>query len=227
MKNVLQILNEHLHEEHDYLEREMRTCSDEWDFKGAETFLKPLMYTKEQLIILKNLQNPDYDRIEKLSQIIERHKSFMATSKDWRFVFPEQHLSALQAELEVLSIRKTSFSLDGDEIIHALGRLLNVEIKQFRLILDKDTATSVGVRLSGTTLELELITNLALKKQGKTALKQIGFKEEKTHNILKINNFNHSKILYCLEVLSRVTYDVFKLYGNRNAVIEYFSKDQL
>ncbi|MBK9256918.1 MAG: hypothetical protein IPM42_15660 [Saprospiraceae bacterium] len=63
MKSDLEILIEHLQSEVDYLQSSMDECVAEWDFERAKAFREPLILTKRKLMVLKYLQNPNYEKI--------------------------------------------------------------------------------------------------------------------------------------------------------------------
>jgi len=75
MQSLLKVLIDELQKEYDYLEKELNLCIKEWDFEGAEAFKKPFISVKKKLLILKNIENPNFDRITSLRRYLERIES--------------------------------------------------------------------------------------------------------------------------------------------------------
>lgn len=71
MKNTLQELIDTLQGECDILEEELVSSLRERDYKSADKLDKALSYTRSQLAVLKNLENPEYPRIQTLKNQIQ------------------------------------------------------------------------------------------------------------------------------------------------------------
>ena len=132
MINELQILIEVLQSEHDYLENELKACINEWDFEGAEAFKKPLFYTREKLRILKNLDNPDYDKILDLRNKIERLKNYETEDEFKKIVIQitKDKIPEYENELSNLENKERQFYYNSDELIICLERIINKEISE-------------------------------------------------------------------------------------------------
>ena len=228
MKNELQILVEEIQREHDYLEKEMNTCIKESDFQGADAFHNSLIYTKQKLRILKNLENPNFDKINGLKRRIEYFKSIEVENELFKSSIERMKASipALETELRSLEQTKPIFKNDSDELIIYLEKLLSGDLTFFELEI-KENKLSIQINKNDNTLEIILssLKNTQIKQHfiryGVSELNNIGFTINESNAILRIEDFETSKIKEVIEILSRITFDILRLYGNQRAKIKY------
>ncbi len=228
MKNELQLLIEELQNEHDLLENEVNLCIEGRDFIGAEAFNKSLVHTKQNLSILKNLENPNFDKIRSLKNSIKYYDGLKITD-EFPSYFVERakaKIPALEKELEQLEKRKIEDRNDNDKIIECLEQLVSGVLSYFEIhFADKKLKIrfeklhdSLNIYLQATHLSNFYKNILDIKH---AELKQIGFVLEESGARLEIESFGQHKILDIMETLSRIIYDVFRLYGTKQAEIRY------
>lgn len=227
MINELQILIEVLQSEHDYLENELKACINEWDFEGAEAFKKPLFYTREKLRILKNLDNPDYDKILDLRNKIERLKNYEAKDEFTKFAIQitKDKIPEYENELSNLENKERQFYYNSDELIICLERIINKEISEFELEVNNEGVVfHISNWNSNLKIEIRWTDKSSLDyktgRMGITELKGMGFLVTEKNAVKKFENFEGDKILSIIELLSRVAYEVFGLYGNKEGKIK-------
>lgn len=227
MKNEHQILIEELQREHDYLENELNTCIKEWDFEGAEAFKVPLFYTREKLQILKNLDNPDHDNIVELREKIERLKNHETKDEFLQFAIQrmKNKIPEYEKELSNLENKKRRFHYDSDELIICFEKIINKEIEEFEIEIEENgIAFEISIKESKLKIEIRGTDKHTLEykttKMGLIELKKMGFLVMETNATIEIEEFEEKKILSVIELLSRIAYDVFRLYGNKKGNIK-------
>jgi hypothetical protein len=221
MKNELHILIEELQKEHDYLENELKACIEEWNFEGAEAFKGPLSYTREQLHILKKLDNPDYDKIIRLKSEIERLKKYEATDAYSIFATHRREYRIIECEKELsdLENKERPFHCDGDELIICLEKMIHEEIREFELEIENEGIV-FDISKVDTNLKIEIrqVDKCALgytaTTNDLTELKRMGFLVAEKSAVKEIEDFEEKKVLPTIELLSRIAYETFRLYGN-------------
>jgi hypothetical protein len=227
MKSDLHILIEELQREHDYLEEELNTCLKEWDFKGAEAFKEPLFYTREKLRILKNLENPDFDSIVSLRGKIERLRDYEGTDEIAKFATQRMKDRIPEYEKELLKLENNEKKIhdDSDELIICLEKVLAKKISQFDIAVeDEGIVFEISKKERILKIEIRRSDNYTLDytttKNGLTKLKTMGFQINEMNAIKEIRDFQEKKILSLIELLSRIAFEVFRLYGNKEAKIK-------
>jgi predicted transcriptional regulator len=227
IKNELQILIEELEKEHDYLENELNACIKEWDFEGAETFKTSLIYTKEKLRILKNLDNPNYDQILRLKRTIEIFKTYEAEDalSQSAILRRQERISAYEKEISNLESKESRFHCDNDALIICLEKIINKEIKGFELEIDNGGVIFEVFKMdSNLKIEIRRTDNHSLgyttTNVGLAELKKMGFLATPENAVKQIEEFEATKILPTIELLSRVAYEVFSLYGDKKGKIK-------
>lgn len=230
MNSDLDQLIEELQKEKIYLEGELDQCMKEWDFIRARAFSIALSYTREKLKVLRNLENPNYDRILSLIRRIEDLKSLRQKEPDNPFI--DHLISKLplyEKELEDLLRQKKNRQVDTDVIIDCLEQITNEEIKRFCIQFDHE---GIGIEIESYSTTLQLLLkridsqslNYAITQGGMNELIKMGFQTTDEHAILFISDFGKNKIPSTLTLISRIIYDVLALYGGRKAKIIYFSR---
>jgi hypothetical protein len=226
--NDLQILIQELQREHDYLENEMKSCIQEWDFKGAEAFSKPLIHTKDKLRILKNLDDPNYDKIMSLKARIERLNEFEIKDDFLKLSIDKMRarIPEYESELAELESSERKSHYDSDELIICLEKILSDEINQFRIENEEEgIAIIISKRDFGLRIEVKRTDKYSLedsvKRNGLTEFKRMGFEVNENNAIKEFEEFQKSEILQIIKILSRITYEVFRLYGNKAAIIKF------
>lgn len=245
MKNDLQLLIDELQRQCDYLKEEMNDCIEEWDYLGADKYKRAYIYTNSELNILKNLENPNHDQISFLKRIIERleklksagyesegiknmDESFKERLRESILRSNEKQLNKYKKELSVVEKEEYVFHYDSDNLRVCFEKMLEEEIDQF-ILEAKDDGIIFHFSLIGTNLNIEVKT---LKVKGHKywlkkivySLKQLqnlGFDTSDDHATKVIYDFDNVKVRSTIELLSRIYYEVFHLYGERTAEIKF------
>lgn len=226
MKTGLQLLIEVLQKEKDYLEQEIQTCIKEQDYLGANAFTGPLEYTSEKLQILKNLDNSNYDKIRTLKNDIRWLKE-MARIDKYGFKRWQERLTEHKANLFKLEKETKKFHIDNDELIIGLEKLLSKEILGLEFVLNEKLIFSLSIK--ETTLKIEIKRRDAhslddtATRLGQAELRIMGFQVNDKNAVKEIPDFQENKILPTIELLSRITYDVFGVFGGKEAKITWFN----
>lgn len=232
MKSELQILIDELQKEHDLLEKEMNSCVKEMDYLGAEAYKTPFVYTKEKLRVLRHLENSNFDKINSLKHRIKHTKGI--TKEDFSSeIFIKRIKSRLpeyEKELKQLESIKNNFHQDKDELIICLEKIDSGELNSFDLeiedgyicikIFKENGGIKIVIQMKASRKEpLRRITT----PQGRSELKKMSFDITEESANLWIDKFDKTKIPFVMEILSRIAYDVFRLYrdGNKIAKIKY------
>ncbi|MEL7422239.1 MAG: hypothetical protein AAFN81_04575 [Bacteroidota bacterium] len=235
MQSVIQIIIDQLQKEHDYLEKQINSCSKEWDFEGAEAFRKPFYTVSKKLRILKNLDNPNFNRISFLKETLNRIDKLKAEQPPSEFFIEvmKSKIPDFEAELAALESTPRKFETDDDTLLHCFDKICSGTIIVFTLeIAQKDIQLEVEYLSGKLQLILSHFDGASLThwigKMGFKRLKQIGFHMESDYvAVHTINGFNQEKILSTVELIPRVVYDVFELYGNQGAIIRYNETDSI
>ncbi|MBK8628312.1 MAG: hypothetical protein IPN86_22990 [Saprospiraceae bacterium] len=231
MKTDLEILIEHLQAEFDYLKSSLDECISEWDFDGAEAFRKPVIYTRRKLDVLKCLENPNYNKISRLTSVISKmEKSLDEKKYDLDFLDEqtrlnmEQHLNEStrqridksKLELEGLKTFSPKQQMDNDKILELLEGLERNEIKEIEFEIKKDEIFLL-LRVDEQYGEFSLRATDNKKVEHylveptKSILRQLGFDTETFK--LQISNFTEMDKLRLLEKLAILYFEVFGAFG--------------
>lgn len=224
MKTDLKILIDEFQKEIDFLEKQMNSCVEMMDFKGAQGYKKSLIYTKEKLQVLKNLENCHFDEINRLNRTIEyiknkRHK-YKNNELFWNgFIQKQKEFEERISKLERQS--KNKFNLDSEELVNCLEKIVISELSQFKIVFKK-TELSIRLQKEDASLKIELNrkeNRLYLRLADKSILKNMGFELQEHLAIKYIPSFQKSDIESTIEILARITFEVFRVYGNEEAII--------
>ncbi len=226
MKNTLQLLIEELQKEHDFYEQEMNACIKEWDFINAAAFKKPIFNVREQLRILNNLDNPEYDKIYSLKGRIEQIKNMEVNNPILSYWMErmKDKTAKYEKELSALESKGRKPYCDNDVLMRSLEKVITAEIKQFEIkIEDGDITIEISKKENSLIIEIRNTSQYSLKSKmsprGFAEMKKLGFQINDQHAIKEICEFQAKNIPQVIEFLARITFDVFRLYGNREAEI--------
>lgn len=229
MKNELQNLIEELQKEHDYLESELNHCLEGWDFEGAATFKEPLLYTKEKLRILQNLNNSNFDKIVNLRGRIKWFKELEGKDdlSKFRFQRIKEKIPEYKRELSHLENKKKRFQYDTDELTICLKKIIQKEIRKIELKIDtKEIIFELWKEESNLKIKISRSDkhelDYTITSNGINELKKMGFFLSKENAIKEIKQFTESKIHQIIELLSRIIFEVLRLYGDRNGQIKLY-----
>ncbi len=232
MKSDLEILIEHFQNEIDELKSSMDECISEYDFKGAEAFKTPFFYTKRKLRVLKNLQNPNFDKISKLKGMISRmqngldSKIFSFECFDKKMVDRiEQHfrksrndtIDKWKTELKELKAVNPESRIDSDQLLELLYELNTSSLERIEILLIENKI-SLELKRKGTEVTMKLIpiNNIKidnyLSKSNKSILKELGF-DDKCYAKIFVDYRQIDKFVV-LKEMSIVVFEVFSLTGN-------------
>lgn len=227
MKSNLRLLLDHLHAEYELLERELNECIQYRDFKGAEAYEKALSYTRSRLQVLQNLDNPLYDNISDLQSRIERlQKPEVVTASpnpSESTMFMLNHMLEIsKSELAKMQAINHQSSPDDDELLLHLEALLTRTLPFFELYSDP-----VMIIFATTKDQLEITINglnhhsisPSTKQQYIRELRSMNFEIMHSSAILQIGQPDISALSYIHQLIARIIYDVFRLYGNKEASI--------
>ena len=223
MKSDLQLLIDELQKQHDHLENELNSCIEGWDFISAEVYKESLVYTREQLRILKNLNTPNYDKIYALKKRIEFYSDFKSQEDRYlRYTFQRMNKKITEFKKELLKLENIEkrAHIDSDELIICFEEILSQRINQFELEVE---AILFKILRTGNELKIELTRtdkkslDYTMTKIGSSKLKKMGFQVEDKTAIKIVREFQVSKILPIISIISRIIFEVFKLYGNKKA----------
>ena len=223
MKNELDILIDELQREQDYLQSRIEDCTAEWDFKFARYFRISFVFTRDEIRVLKNFQNPHFDKMARLADTIRYQQNLINTHKDDQdFIkYFVNRIPEVEKELEILKQTKPKWRVDGDALMIALESLLAGKIKTMEIMLDEKRNGKLTLFLSDRDLKIQLTYNSeftyhhVLEKGEFTKLKKIGFDVdlEPIEMVIKNPDYRHTHTI--MEPIARLCFDVFHLYGDK------------
>ncbi|MEM6963367.1 MAG: hypothetical protein AAF573_01295 [Bacteroidota bacterium] len=224
MKTDLQLVIDELQKEVTLLKKKINSCVSAMFFEEAEWYKQSLSRANQQLRKLQNLHNPNFNEIERINWSIEGVKAKRDKYKD----IPSRSKHYI-SELKQLEERKSKleqqlgnrFRLDSEVIADYLEKIISDELRQFKIIFEKRRLV-VQLEKEGTALKVQLKRTedyLYLDALDKSILKNMGFQLQDDHPAKSIPNFNEVHILPTLEMLARITFEVFRCYGNEDAFL--------
>ncbi len=232
LKNDLQILIEAWQSESDRLETELHACVKDWDFKRAERFRVALAYTKKRLNILQNLDDPNYDHLTSLKDhnkgllpiFQELKEKDDSRSRIHREILKEM---AIANERELVSLGGTfpPPNIESDELITCLHDLLSKDTNSVEIQLnDGDRKKIYLTRLDfipKVAVQIKVLLPSAdkISRKEDANLKRMGFQVVGDAATMTIEPLQKSSILTILEILAKIRYEVFGLYGGKQATI--------
>jgi hypothetical protein len=229
MQNDLQLLISELQQEADLLQHELTKCLEDTDYDGAKWYQKVLGYTLEKLRILRALEQPNYDTITDLKEMITRMKNLDIEKSDptnahIHKIVNDRQIHSFEEKLNQLERRVRKYQLDSDQIAGCIEDLLARRIETLSIELPQTTAT-INLRLTGEMCLIELVGldnenyHIRIRHRGPGDLKRMGFEFTKHKAIKRIDNFTGGDIPNVLQLLARIMFDVFGLYGDQMAIL--------
>jgi hypothetical protein len=127
-----------------------------------------------------------------------------------------------EAELSRLRNTKKEELDDSDELIICFEMLLSEEIRTFDLLVPgAGLAFVMSMKTNVLSIEIrstdERLLHTKTTSDGLAELAQLGFLIHAHSVVREINSFHKQMILPTIELLSRIAFDVFRLYGNKPA----------
>jgi hypothetical protein len=230
MKTDLEILIAHVQSEYDYLKASLEECMSEWDFKGAEAFRKPLIFTEKRLNVLKSLENPNFNKIKGLLTTISKLEKYLTDPQnnveflddkmghevnESRSKWTKIKIEENKAELDRLLSIPLVFRMDDDKILGLLEDLdrkqisqLEFEIRKGKLYLYlrvKDDHGEIEIKAVNSSMSSYIVEPMI------PTLKQLGFSMETYTK--QIPNFSKIDKLIVLTELSIIYFEVFGVFG--------------
>lgn len=231
MKTDLQILIEHLQSEYDYLKSSMDECIAEWDFDSAKAFLKPVIYTRTKLNILKCLENPNFNKINRLSsKITSMEKNLTDRKFEMEYLdihtrqrmeahfneFTKNRIKESKTELDNLKSIDPKPRMDDDKILELLEALERNEINEVEFEIKKDKIFLIlRVRNDHGELQFRSAENenieIYLLQHTISVLRKLGFNTETFKK--EIPNFRELDKIKVIEELAIIYFEVFGIFG--------------
>ena len=223
MKTDLQILIEHLQSEYDYLKSSMDECVAEWDFDGAKAFREPVFFTKRKLDILKCLENPNFNKINRLAgNILRIEKSLTERKFDSGYLESiQKKINESKKELEKLRSIDTKQRIDDDKILALLESLERNHLSEVEFEIKKEKIFLL-LSVKNQQAELEFKTQEGvniedyLAENTKSIIRKLGFNTETYKK--EIPNFNRLNKIKVLEELAIVYFEVFEIFGEERNI---------
>lgn len=233
MESDLEILILHLQKEVDCLRMSMDNCAAEWNFEGAKLYRDALYLAKEKLTVLKNIHNPNCKNIDELKEVISRMETSMDNpmfshsfhDKATRDLMKEALSKRIKekickykeqlAKLQEVSIEQR---IDNDKLLEILEQLQTREINHAELEVVEESAF-LKLSVLGRLLQFEIVFNNEtciddhVYSSAMPILRKIGFNLETL--IMVVDDFDVKDNMYVLKIIARITYDVFRRYGNK------------
>jgi len=217
----------------------MDECVAEWDFDGAKAFREPVIFTKRKLNILKCLENPNFNKINRLAGMISRMEKSLTERKIKMEYLDEQtrqrmeehlnestnnRINESKKELEKLRSINPKHRIDDDKILELLEGLEQNKITAVEFEIKKDKIFLL-LTISNEQGELEFRTPENVKiehylvKPTKSILRKLGFNTETFKK--QLSNFSKIDKIKVLEELAIIYFEVFGIFGEeRNIKIE-------
>ena len=226
MKNNLEILIETLQQEVDYLESEMKACAAELDFEAAELFRVSWIYTRQRWLILKNLENPNYNEIEYLKGQIRWYENQVNDGEEPASFKSRRRRRIQECKQKLVSLEgiKLPGFQDGDELIICIDKLRAGEITAFDLELEQ-----MVLRLATINDDLQLYIlplvagrlKSVIPSWREAQLREMGFKMGNKSAQAFLGKLSSTKTSVLLTLFSKIVFEVFNLYGGKEAVLRY------
>lgn len=228
MKYHLQLLIEALQQECDRLEAEMKVYIDLWEFSEAGVWKNAWLYTRDKLHILRQLENPHYEEILHLKNNIRdlKQKLDNQVMSDPSINKILDRIGRNYRKIDQLELQKKKPFIDGDVLLSFLDKLANWEIHDFDLEIEEEYLIQVTRIENSLKIDLRLQDqkplDYSISDQGIAVLKQMNFSLSVHSAWIIIQPFVHTKHLPILEMLARITFDVFHVPANCSARIRYW-----
>ena len=220
MKSDLDLLIAEYAREKSKLQEQVDECLQQGHYLEADLLSRALQNVNEELRTLTNLENRNYDEIERLKSRIALYEERLTGKSNWSESaydqFYERKLQQMRAELEVLKVESEEFHLDSQVIYDLLMDMCKGNTRGFKMQLIKKANFYLRVSLlQASTLELaftpsqQLNDAYLLNTREKAKLKIIGFHENDGSFTMQVLNFHVAKANSVIEVLARVVFEAF------------------
>lgn len=238
MKTEYEILIKELQKECDHLNAEIMRCVESKDFLKADVIQRSLNRAENKMRVLKNLHNPSYDEIELLKLSIDRFKEIKATKDNTKaeLALLNARISAYESTLSDMNNGKFKPDLDSDNLMTCFEQLVRGEIDQFYLEFENKNMLNLSLsnrdiifgffRKEQKTLLIEIRKKdhgpiiKSIMEPDLIELKKMGFVLTDSSATKEIIHFNQNKIASTIQLLARITFEVFKLYGRRKGELK-------
>lgn len=234
MKSNLALLIEHFEQEKLRLEKELKESTDLWDFETAESIKRPLLFVYDKLKVLKNLKNPNAEKIERLEDTLERtfmtdYPDDMFSNDEFREAFikrrvqkEKENKERNKSELKLLKSIKPRNIVDSDKLLGLLSHLKEGQISSIGFeIRDEALYLVLESRDQHLVLSIESTTNREIghyvHEDNRVKLKTLGFDASSFSKIIPRSDLINEMTL--LQDISIIMYDIFSMYGDETIEI--------
>ena len=245
MKSDLQILIDEVQKEHDFLEGEMNSCVRDLDFLGAEAFRKIFFLKKEELRMVKNLDNPNHGEIQNLKRILkklskpESEDEFLKSlKKRWGAKIQESknkdeilkslikrrkaNIQEYESKLLKLESAVRKPYQDSEELMIGLEHIFSNKINRLEIIVEEEEVMILILKQKKSLMIEIKATDKHFWNRSKLAtLKRIGFEVNEENVFQKNKELEKTDIPQVLEILSRVFFEVFRFHRVQKVLIKY------
>lgn len=207
-------------------QNELNDSIKENDFLTADSLQKILVYNKQKLRTLKNLENPTYSKIESLKFRNNNLRRINNESEEFPPYNFEHNLKEIALNESIIKELKNikSKNDDRDELLDVIHQLIEKEIVQFLIQVDNEFETKVFTKKSLLNIEIKRIDNYSLKgtirEETYKELEKLDFKLKNENMAIKKIAMKEINALKILELISCVHYDIFQCYGEKTATIK-------
>jgi len=231
--NDLDILIQELEGRLEILNKQMPECIDEWDFDQAKSLKNPLILTRNQLHIVKNIKNPDNQEILKLKRRLKQIKKIseplytnleglvsekiLDNLKENYRNFRLKRIEKAEERLQELESKKPGYSIDNDIVLRLIDQLQKNEIGALEFKIEKRSIFYLKITNDSDEGNFQLSSKndieKAINQYSLRVLKKVGYNLETYSRT--ITHFSSIDPLYILEELSILFFEVFELYGKK------------
>jgi hypothetical protein len=215
MNQELEKIIDFYEEEQQRLENLIQLAVEETEYKVAHYHQKVLAKVNAKLNCLKNLETPNFDRIEWLARAKRTYEEMIA-SKNNPIDYLEQEIKRMDGELDSLRNLNKVPSIDGQEFDDLIFDMAEGQISKFRFFwgrMDEDLYLDFEKMENQIVISIpgykELRKNYTFTKSSTRTLKSLGFKktEDKKSMVLyfDLNGFRDAIAIKTLT--SRILYD--------------------
>ena len=223
MEIIIHDLITSLENEIKFIENEINKCVENMEYADAELYKEALQHTERQLLNLKFIENPDYNKIIKLEKSIDWNEKYIANDSG-EFPFrKERYLLQIAEFKEQLNnlYKQHDINIPTNIINETIIQLINAEFSLLVIGIIPDTINlNLEIVNKSLIIELEAIDEFRLKnflsKQTKSILKKLGFEKINKRWNKQVSNFTPEDIPDLMQTLARISYDVFSIFGNQS-----------
>ncbi|MEM9857547.1 MAG: hypothetical protein AAF843_09330 [Bacteroidota bacterium] len=230
----MNLLIEHLELECFELKSRLNDCISDEDYSGAECYKEALLLANEKLKVFYNLRDPLYNETIDLKRQIQTLASIAYHTPRTERTYSESIDRRLRKLNEHLNERvKEKKSPTGpsklDKFIRMLlsGMLNSLELafhksRVFIILQIKDTELNLTVKsLPGFSYQ-----GFA-GRQGIIELRKMGFRLNDSEATVSLPELDIANISFLKVLLSRIFFEVFRVYGNHNVELKATKKPGL